>query len=87
MPRPRLEVAGIVVFWSANWPATKAILVYASPLQFTALRFALAMVAMAAVTACESAGAKVIVDYVGSAGGARQSSAGTMAVGVGFASW
>lgn len=45
-----LQLIGIVVFWSANWPLTKAVLVYASPLAFTSLRFVSASLVMAAVS-------------------------------------
>lgn len=46
-----LELSAIVVFWSANWPITKAALIYSSPLAFTAVRFASALLVMAAVSA------------------------------------
>jgi len=41
-----LQLIAIVVFWSANWPLTKSILAYASPLAFTAMRFVCAVLAM-----------------------------------------
>lgn len=53
--RPRtvvwLELAAIVLFWSANWLITKAAFAYASPLAFTSMRFVCALVAMAAFSA------------------------------------
>jgi len=45
-----LQLVAIVVFWSANWPITKSILVYTSPLTFTAMRFVCALLAMAVVS-------------------------------------
>jgi drug/metabolite transporter (DMT)-like permease len=44
------QLVAIVVFWSANWPITKSILVYTSPLTFTAIRFVCALLAMSVVS-------------------------------------
>jgi drug/metabolite transporter (DMT)-like permease len=46
-----LELVAIVLFWSANWPITKSILVYASPMAFTAIRFICALLVMGIVSA------------------------------------
>lgn len=45
-----LRLIAIVAFWSANWPLTKAVLAYASPLAFTSMRFVSASLVMAAAS-------------------------------------
>ena len=45
--RTWLQLAGIVLFWAANWPLIKLVLPDIGPLSFTALRFAGAALMMA----------------------------------------